>query len=62
MALLSSHFFLMCVFAAVVAAVVAVIDPDRHTLRDRALYGARVFGAFVGIGVVLGWLMRFIPF
>jgi hypothetical protein len=55
------HFLLMSVFAAVVAVVVAVVDPERHDTRGRFLYGLKVFGAFVGIGVALGWLMRFIP-
>ena len=29
--------------------------------RERLVYGAKVFGAFVGIAVVLGWLMYFFP-
>lgn len=62
MGILGSHFVQMCIFAAVVAAVVSTIDPERHTVRQRLLYGARVFGAFVGIGLALGWLMRFVPF
>jgi hypothetical protein len=55
------HFLLMSVFAAVVATVVAIVDPERHDTRGRVLYGLKVFGAFVGIGMALGWLMRFIP-
>ena len=62
MGLLGSHFFLMCTFAAIVAIVVSVIDPERHTPKAKALYGLKVFFAFVGIGVGLGLLMRFIPF
>ena len=56
------HFLLMSVFAAVVAVVVAIVDPERHDARGRFLYGLKVFGAFVGIGVALGWLMRFVPY
>ena len=56
------HFLLMSVFAAVVAAVVATVDPERHDTRARILYGLKVFVAFVGIGTALGWIMRFIPF
>ena len=55
------HFVLMCAFAAVVAAVMAVVDPERHDRRGRFVYGLKVFGAFVVIGVVLGWLMYFVP-
>ena len=29
--------------------------------RERLVYGAKIFGAFVGIAVVLGWLMYFFP-
>jgi len=32
-----------------------------ETPRERLVYGAKVFGAFVGIAVVLGWLMYFFP-
>jgi hypothetical protein len=55
------HFLVMSVFAAVVAAVMAVIDPERHTARERTIYGLKVFGAFMGIGIVIGWVMYFIP-
>jgi hypothetical protein len=55
------HFLLMCSFAAVVAAVMAVVDPERHDRRGRVVYGLKVFGAFVVVGVVLGWLMYFVP-
>jgi hypothetical protein len=33
----------------------------KETPRERLVYGAKVFGAFVGIALVLGWLMYFIP-
>jgi hypothetical protein len=56
------HFLFMCAFAAVVAGIEVLIDAERREPRARALYGLKVFGAFVGIGVLLGWLMRFVPF
>lgn len=55
------HLLLMSIFAAVVACVMAVIDPERETVRDRVAYGLKVFAAFVGIGLVIGWVMYFIP-
>jgi hypothetical protein len=55
------HFLLMVFFAAVVAIVMASIDPERILFRDRLLYGLKVFGAFVGIGLLIGWVMYFIP-
>ena len=56
------HPLYMCVFAAVVAAIEVLIDAERRHTSARLLYGLKVFGAFVGIAVVLGWLMRFVPF
>jgi hypothetical protein len=29
--------------------------------RERLVYAAKVFGAFVGTALVLGWLMSFVP-
>lgn len=55
------HFLVMSLFAAVVACVMAAIDPERHTPKARFLYGLKIFGAFVGIAVVIGWVMYFIP-
>lgn len=56
------HFLLMTVFAAVVAAVMALIDPDRHDAKARAVHGLKIFGAFLGIGIAIGWVLYFIPF
>lgn len=55
------HFLLMAIFAGVVATVMAVIDSERHDVRAKALYGLKVFAAFIGIGFVIGWVMYFIP-
>jgi hypothetical protein len=56
------HLFFMCAFAAVVAGIEVLIDAERREPRARVLYGLKVFGAFVGIAVLLGWLMRFVPY
>lgn len=55
------HFLLMCLFAAVIATIMAVVEPA-DDLRARALYGLKVFGAFVGLGVVIAWVLYFIPY
>ena len=55
------HFLLMCLFAAVIATVMAVVEPVPD-VRSKVLYGLKVFGAFVGIGIVLAWFLYFIPF
>ena len=50
-----SHFAAMILFAFLVAVVFGVLSKD--TPRERAVYGAKVFGAFIGIALLLGWIM-----
>ena len=47
----------MVMFAFFVSVVFGTLSKD--TLRDRFVYGAKVFGAFVGVALALGWLMYF---
>jgi len=54
-----THFPALVIFSFLVSVVFGVLAKD--TLRERLLYGAKVFGAFVGIAVALGWLMYFFP-
>ena len=54
-----SHFLLMVVFAFFVSLVFAVLlrDDPRTQLRT----GAKMFGGFIGVAIVLGWLMYMLP-
>ncbi len=54
-----SHFTAMVLFALPVSVVFGVLSKD--TIRDRLIYGAKVFGAFIGIGLLLGWIMYPFP-
>ena len=54
-----SHFPALVMFSFLVSVVFGVLGKD--TPRDRFLYGAKVFGAFVGFALALGWLLYFIP-
>jgi len=54
-----AHFPAMLLFAFLVSVVFGVLSRD--TPRDRLIYGAKVFGAFIGIALALGWLTYFIP-
>jgi energy-converting hydrogenase Eha subunit E len=56
------HFLLMGAFAAVVASVMAAIDPERHDPVERLKHGLKIFGLFLAVGVVIGWVLYFIPF
>lgn len=54
-----SHFPAMVLFSFLVSVVFGVLSKDQP--RERFLYGAKVFGAFVGIALALGWLMYPVP-
>ena len=49
------HFILLILFAAAVATVFGAVG--RNDARARFNYGAKVFAEFVGIGLVLAWIM-----
>jgi uncharacterized membrane protein YagU involved in acid resistance len=49
----------MLIFSFLVSVVFGLLSKD--TPRDRLVYGARVFGMFVGVAVVLGWIMYGLP-
>ncbi len=53
------HFLAMILFALLVSVVFGVLGRD--TSRDRVLYGIKIFLAFLGIAVGLGWLMYPFP-
>ena len=54
-----SHFPAMVLFSLIVSVVFGVLS--KNTPRERFVYGAQVFGAFVGIALVLGWIMYLVP-
>jgi hypothetical protein len=54
-----SHFNALVLFSFLVSVVFGIIAKD--TPLDRLVYGAKSFGLFVGIAVLLGWIMYFLP-
>jgi putative Mn2+ efflux pump MntP len=50
-----SHFTALVLFSFLVSVVFGVLS--KNTPRERALYGAKVFGVFVGVALLLGWIM-----
>jgi len=54
-----SHFPALVLFAFFTSVVFGVLGKD--TPRAQVMYGAKVFGAFVGFAVVLGWLLYPVP-
>ena len=53
------HFLVMTLFAALASVVFGAVAKD--TTSERWLYGLKVFAEFMIIGLVLGWLLYFIP-
>lgn len=49
----------MVLFAALVSVVFGVIGRD--DARSRALYGLKIFAEFMGVGLVLAWLLYWLP-
>jgi heme A synthase len=54
-----SHVAVMALFALLVSIVFAVLQRDEP--RQQLRLGALLFGGFLGVGVVLGWLMLAFP-
>ena len=53
------HLPAMLLFSLLVSVVFGVLS--KNTPRERLLYGAEVFVAFVGVALVLGWIMYPLP-
>ena len=55
------HILMMSLYAAMAAVVLATVDPKSETNRQRVLHGLKVFGSFLGIGLLLSWVLFPIP-
>ncbi len=55
------HVLMMVLYAAVAATVLAAIDPRTDTTPERLRHGLKMFGAFLGIGLLLSWVLFPIP-
>lgn len=53
------HFLVMTVFAMLASVVFGAVAKD--SARERLLYGFKVFAEFMLIGLVLSWILYFIP-
>ena len=49
----------MALFAALAAIIFGAMAKD--TVRERWIYGLKVFAEFMVIGLVLSWILYFIP-
>lgn len=53
------HFFYLIGFALFVSVIFGALAPG--TSRERFVYGLKTFAQFVIVSLVLGWILRFIP-
>lgn len=53
------HFLVMTLFAILAAIVFGAVAKDNP--RERWQYGLKVFAEFMIIGLVLAWILYFIP-
>jgi hypothetical protein len=53
------HFLVMMLFAALASFVFGAMSKDNTP--ERWLYGLKVFAEFMVIGLLLAWLLYFIP-
>jgi hypothetical protein len=55
------HVLMMSLYAAMAAVVLATVDPKSETIRQRVIHGLKIFGSFLGIGLLLSWVLFPIP-
>lgn len=55
------HVLMMILYAAIAATVLSAIDPRTDTTLQRVRHGLKMFGAFLGIGLLLSWVLFPIP-
>lgn len=53
------HFFLMMLFAGLVAVSFGLVA--KESSGGKLQYGFKIFFEFVGVGLILAWLMYFLP-
>ncbi|HET9788611.1 MAG TPA: hypothetical protein VFR80_03640 [Pyrinomonadaceae bacterium] len=53
------HLLVMALWAALASVVFGAMTKD--TTQERVIYGFKVFAEFMGIGLVLSWVLYFIP-
>jgi hypothetical protein len=54
------HFIVMTVFAVMAAVVFGTVAKD--STQERLTYGLKVFVEFMAIGLLLSWVLYFLPF
>ncbi len=53
------HVLWMALFASLTAVVFGVVAKGSD--RQRVIYGLKVFGEFLAVAFILGWILYFLP-
>ena len=56
-----THFLAMLLFSLLVSVAFAVLSQEHHTTEERMKYGVKVFGYFVGVGLLVAWVLYPLP-
>jgi hypothetical protein len=56
-----THFLAMVLFSLLVSIAFATLSSEHHTTAERVMYGFKVFGYFVGIGLLIAWVLYALP-
>ena len=56
---MTSHLGLMVIFSLGVSTVFATLQRDEP--REQLLLGARLLAGFIGVGILMGWVLYFLP-
>jgi hypothetical protein len=55
------HLMMMFMYAAIASTVMAAVDPRSDSNRQRAVHGLKMFAYFLGIGLLLSWVLFPLP-
>ena len=56
-----THFIAMVLFSLLVSIAFAALSQEHHTAQERVKYGFKVFGYFVGVGLLIAWILYPLP-
>ena len=51
----------MVLFSLLVSIAFAALSQEHHTTPERVKYGFKVFGYFVGVGLLIAWILYPLP-
>lgn len=57
-----THFLAMVLFSFFVSIAFATFSSDHQTREEKIRYGLKVFAYFVGVGLIIAWILFPLPF